>query len=546
MSKRVDRPKRRRAALALAGVLVFCAASRGWLIAHTEVIARDGTQYVAIARQWASSPSEAIEGTIRHVGYPAAMAGFHAVAGMPDDLDAWVLAGQWVSLLSAVAATGAIWAFAAMAFDWRFATVSTLLFTAGRKWACAGADVLSDALFVALAMWSLVAALWMHRRLKAGHASAIWAALAAGALAGAAYLVRAEGLAATVLAVGVVALAVLGGVKRYGLAAATACATVGATGIVALPYAWTVGGLTKNKGLDDFFSAGLMGASSGPPLGMVIPGLPGTGELLGDLDQALHTAVTVLAVIYVVSLAAVRGLGLPSGRDVRRGPTWPATWLMVGSVVLLSVPAVLQFQVHGFISHRYLFLPAAMICSLSAGGVVVLRDAMLGAAKRLHLPRWPRVGLAALVLAVALPMTLDMLEPLHHHKGYLRSAGDFVHRYVRQRGGGRVAADSPLVAFYSRQPEVGLLAPDGRLHLGRLGRQDPNDGVTLLAVRSRTLRSEVAPSRRLLAEALVPPAFEKIHSVMQTGVSQPESVHVYRVDPRRIPPSMPVLLSRKP
>lgn len=530
------------AALGLAGAVVFCAASRGWLIAHTEVIARDGTQYVSIARQWGSSPSAAIEGTIRHVGYPAAMAWFHALTGLPDDLDAWVLAGQWVSLLSAVAATGAIWAFAAMTFDWRLATVSALLFTAGRKWACAGADVLSDALFVALAMGSLVAALWMHRRLVSGRLSAVWAGLLAGALAGAAYLVRVEGLVATALGVGVVAIALLGGLRRYRLSAASACGMVGATLVVALPYALAVGGLTKNKRLDDFFSAGLTDGSNGLPLGMVLPHLPGVGELLGELDQALHTVVTVLAVIYVSALL----LGFTWRRGSLPAPAWPARWLMAGSVVLLGVPALLQFRVHGFISHRYMLLPAAMICSLAGGGVLVLREVMLAAAKRLRLPCWPGVGLVGLVIAVGLPMTVDMLEPLHHHKGYLRSAGDFLHRYVRQRGGGRVAADSPLVAFYSRQPEVGLLAPDGRLHLGRLGRQDPNNGVTLLAVRTRTLRREVADSRGLLSEALVPPAFEEIHSVVQTGVSDPETVHVYRVDPRRIPASMPVLLSRKP
>ena len=110
--------------LRLATLLCICTALRIGLICKTDVIARDGTTYVSMSREWASGSLRVVREYDYHVGYPAvvSLVGRALIAaGRPDSVATWELAGQMVSLAASVAAMVAIWLFARTCFGERIA-----------------------------------------------------------------------------------------------------------------------------------------------------------------------------------------------------------------------------------------------------------------------------------------------------------------------------------------------------------------------------------------------------------------------------------------
>ena len=71
--------------LRLAALLCICAALRVGLICKTDVIARDGTVYVSISRQWASGPLRVVQEYDYHVGYTAVV----SLVGRALRADGW-------------------------------------------------------------------------------------------------------------------------------------------------------------------------------------------------------------------------------------------------------------------------------------------------------------------------------------------------------------------------------------------------------------------------------------------------------------------------
>jgi hypothetical protein len=164
-------------------MLSICALTRLWLINHTEVISRDGPGYIAMAREFPDAPLATTRKYVRPVGYPAAIVAGHWVCsrmGWALALRRWDLGGQLVSMISATAAMTALWIFARHCFDARAAFVSTLLLSVSYKWAILGADVMSDALAVALQLWAVVFAIWTLQRLREQNNRAIGLAALAG------------------------------------------------------------------------------------------------------------------------------------------------------------------------------------------------------------------------------------------------------------------------------------------------------------------------------------------------------------------------------
>lgn len=232
------------------GVLALAVVARLIALSNTDVIQRDGVRFIAIARALVGDPLGTLRANDWHLGYPALLVAVHEALSRvglidPAHLDGWERTGQLVSLVAGVLATLGVWALAGMAFNWRIAWAGAGMFAVGRKWTSLGADVMSDATAVCLLIWSVVAAV---RCVGAGshRAAAGWGTLA-GALAGAAYLVRPEGLGAVAVAVGLLVISVLAGrmSARRALVGGLACVLTAAA--LAGPYMGFIGTLTRKK-----------------------------------------------------------------------------------------------------------------------------------------------------------------------------------------------------------------------------------------------------------------------------------------------------------
>ena len=315
-------PASRRRWLGLLLVLCVCLALRAWVVDHTDVIARDGTVYITMARQWTTAPSEVIRNYDYHVGYPVALLEVHrllAPLGLGEDLRSWELAGQLVSLIAAAAATVALWLLTGMTWGWRVAWVTALVFSLGRKWVDLGADVLSDSLAVAFEMWAIVLALAALDRLEKRSPWALPLAAATGLIAGLGYLVRPEAL----LPLGLAAAAWLAcrfrGRSTWRLTGGAVVLAVAAALFCVLPYALAIGGLTKKKHLSDFVQ------------GLAAPALPlaqiGGGDSVLAPVQALvaYLAEAMHPILFLLGAPVVGRMDRPAHRIAEHGHRKDAT-----------------------------------------------------------------------------------------------------------------------------------------------------------------------------------------------------------------------------
>jgi hypothetical protein len=449
-----DRGAVRGSLLALGAALLLGAGLRLWMITHAEVIARDGIGYVATARALSIAPADAMRTSRVHPGYPGALAAMRGLAvwlGAPEET-AWDQAGQIVSLAAGLAATVAIWAFAAMAFNWRIAWMTALLTSVARKWAALGADVLGDALAVCWQLWAVVAAMAALRLLPRNRSSALLPAALTGLCAGAGYLVRPEAMVVLVLAVAMwLAFPLRGAGWRRRLAAAVAAITVAAC--VAAPYVAVTGRLTNKT---DLFEAVRLPAGSGVAgcLATIDP-----AGWAGQVFSALHRAMDlffeaqqpVLGSLTLICLGAYLARRWPRLEALRRVLPVPAadgTFLMVGLTVAFMSLSMANYLRLGAMSYRYL-MPCALLLSPLAVATVLGAAALI----RPLLSKLRRGALLSkalsqlLVALIAAGLLLHSLRPPHEGKGGYRQAGEFLRSVAG--AGDFVLTDEGWVLHYS-------------------------------------------------------------------------------------------------
>ena len=419
MADRIETAPRVARPWGLGVTLAACVGLRGWLIAHTASISNDGPIFIRMARGFAASPVAVARAYDYHVGYPAAVDAAHALlAGtlVAEGPRGWDVSAQLVSLVASAAAMVALWTLAAGAFDRRVALAGTLLFAVSRKWSILGADVMSDALALALALWAAVLAIRTLRQLRSGR-RAIGLAAMTGLLGGLGYLVRPEALALVPLSAGLWSIA--GWRERLG--ARRIVAAVAAAGLVAatcaLPYAIAIGGLTKKKRLVDF----AIGPSSANSLLATVDvhsiAIDGAGTIVVQTGEAMHWLLCGLAATWLVAWVGTRTSRGPRGP---RGPTLPRpssdfAFLVIGAAGLF-VPVLLGlFARAGSIDYRHALLLAALLVPFAGAGAIVVADAV--AAGR------PRLQVAALALASA-ALLVHSARPLHAGKNVARHAGE--------------------------------------------------------------------------------------------------------------------------
>lgn len=539
------------------GVLLVTVLIRVWAICHTDVIQRDGVGFINYARDLGVNARAAVLARDQHAGYPALLLATHELLlkmGLDSSLSSpqlWSLSGQGVSLVFGTLATMGVWALGGLCLGWRTAWVAAGLFTVGRKWVSLGADVMSDATALALFAWALVCAVLCVRELSARPRRAMGFGALTGVLAGAAYLVRPEGLGAVVVLLAVLAGLVLVRRARLAPSLSVAVITLATAILVASPYMLLIGGITKKKPVTSLVEA-IPGphmhailATIAPPLlassAAKHPMLYGPasertaiGALLGQTAEAVHPILVGLACAYLA--ICLYHFSLPPGkrRSYLPVPTFPVSWIPIATVALYSLVALRLHITAGYLDWRHC-MPIAFVLALCAGGAVValfdFAACFLAMVLRSARPvpniirrhwLWMFPSLLAGVSALS-------FGPLHGGQDYIRHAADA----LRSEPNTYLVTNSRQLLFYANTPGTALdtLRVNPAAALEQLAHMSP--APTHLAISERWLDNSDPPLTQLL-----PPGQYRLVATYRCKGETPDVLRVYRITPATAPVPM--------
>jgi hypothetical protein len=219
-------PRREAPALAALAALAFLLRFARW--ERTAVLFNDGPVFLALAARSAEGTFEVLLQHPFHPLYPLAIAAMHAL-GAPFGMG-FETAGALVSALAGSASVVAIWALVRAAFGPREALVAAALLAIHAAAVDVGGDIQSESLYLALVLGA-AAALW--RATSAGHAGF---GIAAGVLAGLAYLTRPEGIGLALVGAGLAGWRGIRGHVPFARALRTAVAIGLGAALLAAPY----------------------------------------------------------------------------------------------------------------------------------------------------------------------------------------------------------------------------------------------------------------------------------------------------------------------
>ena len=518
-------------------VLVVCAGVRIWLIANTEVIARDGVVYVKMAREWSADASHVVQSYDYHVGYPVAIAGTHRILealGQARYTSSWDLSGQIVSLVASLLTMVGVWWLAGMAFDWRIAWLSALLFGVGRKWAALGADVLSDALAVCLQIWAVVLALLLLRQLRQKSNWAILLAAGVGICSGLGYLVRPEALLILILAVAFWLICQF--YWRASWRLTFACIGVALLGALACagPYMIAIGALSKKKSVDQIIMAPARQFDSFAWLAGLLPGQrPAIRVFVNQFFEALHPAVALFLCIWLAVWICKKVLRVQLPSKLLIFPRRVnALFMLTASGAIMLMLTGLYHNVH-YMSERHVMFLAALLSPLAGAGFMISVESAGIIVRRLKLPQWfARLILPVGTTAIVLGLLSHTLGPLHAGKAYYKQAGRFVGE-VSTRGD-YVLADRSRIVHYAvaANPDIGApLIPTGHLSREQLLGHIRQTSATYLVISDDTL----AQSTSRLVSLLKTQTFIEIRQFDQLVKNRSDTLRVYRIDHRVLP-----------
>jgi hypothetical protein len=448
------------AAVALAAAVEIALAAR------SPVIARDGATFIAIARQLARSPVEAIRGADQHPGYPALIVAARRVIGLfgpADDLRAWTLAARLPAMLFGLLNVLMLWCWVRRAFDGRAAGVAAVFFAILPIFSENAADTVSDAphlFFYLLSAWLITEGI-VRRRFRLFPL--------AGVSSGLAYWIRPEGLEPVLVGAGVIVLLAVRRHEKPLPALAWLAGLLVAAGIVAAPYACLKGKLTSKK---DFLvivrsesaesevrgGAGLppatppsLAAAQPAPVHAVVQPIPRPGLLV-----ALAKAVGTLADEYAHALRYFLLFPLAAGIFCAGAPkAQPRPKLFLAALAGFNILLlILLYLVAGYIAGRHAMPLLCVSLAWVGGGTIWLGEELSGrlassrsaAAARLS----PGLIVGVLVAAPVLALLPRSLRPLH--EGYLpvvqaaRWIGDHA------QPGDEILTNTVYGTFYSRLP----------------------------------------------------------------------------------------------
>lgn len=246
----------------IAFVMLLGLAVRSWIVAHTEVISRDGIGFIRFALQIESPPpspehpdrpmtrAEVLRASYQAPGYSASVLAVSwpvrwIMGG--TTCDSMAKSAQVASILASLLLVIPMFYFGKLAFDRQTAFVGAMLFQVLPLASQVGSDGLSENLFLLFVM----SAIWMAA-VGFDRGGAGWFG-AAGTMSGLAFLVRPEGLMAVVAIGLVLILSKLRG--KIGWRAFCARGMLMLMGMltVTAPYVATIGRPTNKPTGDKFF-----------------------------------------------------------------------------------------------------------------------------------------------------------------------------------------------------------------------------------------------------------------------------------------------------
>jgi Dolichyl-phosphate-mannose-protein mannosyltransferase len=239
-------------------IALMSLATRSWVVAHAEVVSRDGVGFIRYALQLEDPPpstahpgqpmtfAEVLRKSDHPPGYAVAILAVsqpvRAIMGGTSSTS-MVLSAQIASVLASLLLTLPMYFLGKMLFNRPIAFVATLIFQVLPVNTQVACDGLSDSLFLLTSVTALWFAAIGFRR-----TSAAWFALA-GMTSGLSYLVRPEGLIVVLVAGLVMIWCKVRGDSSWRLLLARSGALAAGTLIMAGPYVATIGRLTnKNTG----------------------------------------------------------------------------------------------------------------------------------------------------------------------------------------------------------------------------------------------------------------------------------------------------------
>ena len=515
-------------------VLFICGALRIWLIDHLEIIARDGVVYINFAREMMADPMGSIRSYNIHPLYPAAMVGVYKILSLlslSQDLAGWVLSGQIVAFLGAIAAMVAIWLFAKLAFNRQIAWISVLLFSLGRKFAVLGADVLTDSSALAFEMWAFALGLSAGWLLERGKRRAVIVAAAGGLCAGVGYLVRPEaGLAFIPIAALWIACALRRSAKWSHVLGCVVAAFISMM-VCIIPYALTIGTITKRWPIREYLP--FVGGKSAAMLAcQAVTAMENFGpitQLPKGLFAEMHALPATLACICLLTWILVR-LSVKLPRSIRIFPSRHGVAIMIGWAVVFTPLVIARAFKHPG-SNRYLLAQAALFAGLAGAGVIILAEWITLGAGRINVggKYFRQTTIIILVALMARGMQIHSMRPIHEGKAYIRKAGTYLSENAPPDE--RILVRSQRVLLYSRM-RGGVIPTEALKDKRKLHKYIAGWRAKYIVVRDKDL----ATTNTRCAKWFGSPAFVEITKFTQENAGKnPDTIRIYRINRRDLP-----------
>lgn len=514
-------------------ILILVVFVRVWLVRHTAVIADDGAaRYTPMARQWSVDPRGTMKRYSLHVGYPAATAALHrvrAALGASGSLSDWDRSGQWVSLVAGAMGMVALWLLTGMTFNWRVAWMATLLFGVTRKWSADSADVLTDALALCMELWATVLAVVALGLIQRRSWWSLLSAAGTGVFAAGGYLVRPEASVVAALAVLLWLAFQLVGRPRWRPALACTAVMIVTAALCALPYMVEIGGFTKKKRLDDLVLRAPV-PSAGPVRATALSRHPyykyaPPRQFVNKLIEAMHPTLGILMCLWLAVWIAARIRRVKIPHRIQACPRGPGGFLMIASLVLIAPLTMVHYARAGSLSHRYVFLPAALLSGLAAAMILILAHACSLLAERRGWPPSRRRWILPIALAPVLAgLLLHTLRPRRTGKAHHLDAARSLRQKARE--GDVLLTDSLHILRHAGIRGCRMAAAHGTGAVQFLDLVN-HTGTTLVAVQEAVTRRD----RPEVSALLRPPAFSHLGTfVSHTAPKKPNPIRVFRVD----------------
>jgi hypothetical protein len=451
----------------LAAALALALTLQTITVARSSLTAPDGIGFVQYARELAEAPLPAIREHAQHPGCPLLILAAREVTGRLISGDAaWMAAARLVCGLCGLACVLLVWLITRNVADLATANVAAVLFALLPSVRQNAADALSDPLHLML----YLAAVWLL--CTGSRRPSLWRFPAAGAVSGAAFWVRPEGLSvALVAAVCVSALPAW----RARLGARRALMASGAlllaAGMVVTPYVLISGHLTGKLAAKPGWwqsqpsvepsvplhsTSSVLGVSH-PAVVAATPMIPIAGDATPWNDpwpSALSAGLARFGVRLAENLNGILLIPLLIGIPLaaRRMQTLNFMFFLLLGLSQIGL-LLLLYRLGGYIDRRHQFPLLAILMPSIALGALAVREWI--AATRLG-PRgapWLLAGVSVCTLAVLAPRAVRPLHPSHQHT---LTAVAWIQE--RCRPGDTVGSTAIEVVYHASQ--------DGRMHAG--------------------------------------------------------------------------------